>query len=178
MATRLSFKHAGQALGAGLVLVTAIALAGGNGPVNVGASLSGFQEVPAVVTTGNGHFSARIDRANQQIDWTLRYDSLKGNVLFAHIHLGNAGTNGGVIATLCSNTTGAPQICPVSPATISGTIFPADVAGPAGQGIDPGDFDSMVVAIEAGATYINVHTDKFLGGEIRGQVKPGKRNKK
>jgi hypothetical protein len=31
-------------------------------------------------------------------------------------------------------------------------------------------FDSLLTRIRAGTTYINVHTRKFPGGEIRGQV--------
>ena len=47
----------------------------------------------------------------------------------------------------------------------------ADVVGPADQGIDPGEFGELVRAIRAGATYANVHTDKYPGGEIRAQLK-------
>ena len=45
--------------------------------------------------------------------------------------------------------------------------------GPAGQGIDPGEFDELVDAIRAGATYANVHTEKYLGGEVRAQLERG-----
>jgi hypothetical protein len=54
-------------------------------------------------------------------------------------------------------------------ARVTGTIVAADVVGPTAQGIDPGDFDSLVRAIRQGATYSNVHTAKFPSGEIRGQ---------
>ena len=54
--------------------------------------------------------------------------------------------------------------------TITGTIRPPDVVGPAGQGIAAGEFGELVRAIRAGVTYANVHTAPFPAGEIRGQI--------
>ncbi len=73
---------------------------------------------------------------------------------------------------LCTNLGNGPvgtQACPPS-GTVTGTIRPVDVIGPAGQGIAAGEFDELVAAIRAGATYANVHTDLRPGGEIRGQL--------
>ena len=53
---------------------------------------------------------------------------------------------------------------------MTGTITAADIVGPAGQGIEAGSFDEAVRAIRAGAVYANVHTTRWGGGEIRGQV--------
>jgi hypothetical protein len=33
------------------------------------------------------------------------------------------------------------------------------------------EFDELVRAIRAGVTYVNVHSETFPGGEIRGQLK-------
>jgi hypothetical protein len=49
----------------------------------------------------------------------------------------------------------------------------ADVIGPVPQGVNPGEFDKLVQAIEAGKAYVNVHSSRFPNGEIRGQIKPG-----
>lgn len=83
---------------------------------------------------------------------------------------------------LCTNLGNGPtgiQACPASPATISGTIMPADVSpnikateGARAQGINTGEFAELVRAIRAGATYANVHSALFTGGEIRGQIRP------
>jgi hypothetical protein len=47
----------------------------------------------------------------------------------------------------------------------------ADVIGPQDQGIGPGEFRELIRAMRAGATYANVHTVKYPGGEIRGQIR-------
>jgi hypothetical protein len=61
-------------------------------------------------------------------------------------------------------------MCPASPATVTGEIGPEDVVGPTGQGIELGEFDEFVDAVEAGVTYANVHSSRFPGGEIRAQL--------
>jgi hypothetical protein len=137
---------------------------------DVRARLKGFEEVPAVSTVASGRFEAEIDRSEQRIDYKLTYRNLEAGVLFAHIHLGQRTANGGVSAFLCGG--GSKPPCPQS-GTVEGTIVPADVIGPANQGIAPGEFNELVRAIRAGVTYANVHSQKFPNGEIRGQIKGG-----
>lgn len=133
----------------------------------VRAELSGFQEEPAISTTGHGHFTARIDDDARVIDYELTYAGLEGGTpTQAHIHFGGRDHNGGVSAFLCS---GPKPACPPS-GTVTGVITAADVIGPTGQGIEAGSFDELVRAIRSGMTYVNVHTPRWLGGEIRGQI--------
>jgi hypothetical protein len=44
-----------------------------------------------------------------------------------------------------------------------------------GQDIGPGEFDEFMDALEAGVTYVNVHSDKYPGGEIRAQIDADRR---
>jgi hypothetical protein len=151
-----------------VLAATAVPAAADDSKRTIRAQLSGYDEVPAVSTAGWGEFEGRLDASS--LTYTLTYADLRGTTTSgAHIHLGLPGTNGGVIAHLCGGG-GAPPCLPVA-GTITGTIGPAQVVGPAGQGIDPGQFEELVAAIAAGATYVNVHTDLHLLGEIRGQVK-------
>jgi len=144
------------------------------------AQLSGYQEDPLVLsTTGNGTFRARINDQASEITYELRYAALEGtNVAQAHIHLGGRHQSGGIIVFLCTNLGNGPagtQACPAAPATVTGTLRPADVIGPTGQGITAGQFDELVRAIRAGVTYANVHTTpQYPGGEIRGQLNNGR----
>jgi hypothetical protein len=41
---------------------------------------------------------------------------------------------------------------------------------PVGGGIEPGAFAEIAAAIREGVAYANVHTSKWPGGEIRGQL--------
>jgi hypothetical protein len=53
---------------------------------------------------------------------------------------------------------------------VTGRITAADVVGPTGQGIAPGELDELIIAIRSGVAYANVHSSKFPMGEIRGQI--------
>jgi hypothetical protein len=152
--------------------VGTVAVAGDRGGVRT--DLTGYEEVPAISTDGNGTFRARIARDTEEITYELTYGALSGNVRQSHIHFGQMSVNGGISVFLCTNIGNAPagvtvQACPQE-GTITGTIRPGDVVGPAEQGIAAGEFAELVRAIRAGVAYVNVHTDPFPGGEIRGQL--------
>lgn len=168
-----------------LVLLACSAVALGFAAKNLRAFLTGYEEVPAVSTTGDGEFRARISNDDDSIEYELSYKELQGNVLQAHIHLGQPGVNGGISVWLCGNQSTTPPVnpppgtqpCPAPPATIRGTITAAHVIGPTAQGIAPGEFDELLAAIRAGATYVNVHTTLWPGGEIRSQINNDSRGK-
>jgi hypothetical protein len=134
------------------------------------ARLKGFNEVPAVSTVASGRFTAEIDEGAGVISFTLSYSGLEGTISAAHIHLGQKGVNGGVIAFLCGG--GGKPACPQTATTpITGTINASNIgAGAEAQGITTGEFTEAVRAMKAGVVYANVHSSKFPGGEIRGQV--------
>jgi CHRD domain-containing protein len=131
--------------------------------------LIGYDEVPALSSTGHGTFSAEINRTDTQIDFTLTYADLSAFAAAAHIHIAQPGVAGGVMAFLCGG--GGKPACPASPATVTGSIVAADVVGPAAQGIAAGDFAAVLAAMRAGRSYANVHTINFPAGEIRGNMK-------
>jgi len=140
---------------------------------DVKAKLGGFSEVPAISTTGEGRLRLTINSATSTISYQLSYSgfaAVDGTVSAAHLHFGQAGVNGGIIADLCGASKPAcPAAATVTP--ITGTIT---IIGPAAQGIAAGDFAEVVRAIRAGAVYVNVHTTSYPGGAIRGQLKGGR----
>jgi hypothetical protein len=161
----LTSSLAGLALVA--VLVASAALAHGDNSGSGKARLSGYQETPmSLSTSGSGSF--RIKVRSDGLHYTLRYEDLEENALFAHIHLGQRATSGGVIAFLCGGQD--KPTCPLREGTVTGVIDTADVTGPASQGIAAGELTEVIRALRAGAVYANVHTVKYPGGEIRGQV--------
>jgi hypothetical protein len=134
------------------------------------ARLSGFQEVPTVSTTGSGEFRAKLDSSESSLSYELEYSGLQGGpAAAAHVHLGARGTNGGVMFFLCGG--GGKPVCPATAGSVSGTVTAADIIGPAGQGIAPGEFAEVLRAMRSGVAYANVHTPPtWPGGEIRGQI--------
>jgi hypothetical protein len=137
------------------------------------ARLRGFDEVPAISSSGGGRFDATISADGSHVDWELSYFNLEGNVAQAHIHFAQKGVNGGIVVFLCTNLGNSPgaQACPPSPGAVSGSFTFADVGtGANAQGIGPFEMPSLLRAIRAGIAYANVHSDKWPGGEIRGQL--------
>ena len=145
-------------------------------------SLQGFQENPSLSTTGRGRVELRIDDDMQTITFELAYDRLEGVgttpfvtdgvVTQAHIHVSARHVNGGVAVFFCGG--GGKPACPTPSGTVTGMIVPADIIGPAAQGINPGEptaFQELVKAIRGGVAYANVHTTRWPAGEIRGQLK-------
>ena len=152
---------------------TVAALAGGDAWFAV---MHGGEEVPSVSTGALAEFHAVVAGDDSSVSYTLSYSGLEGTVTQAHIHVADVDVNGGISVWLCSNLTSPPtppgvQACPAPPATITGTFSAADVVGPAAQGIDPGQFSELLRAIRNSLTYANVHSTRFPGGEVRGQIK-------
>jgi CHRD domain len=137
-------------------------------------AMTGYLEAPPVSSVASGKFEARIDDAADEIHYTLSYENLEAPVAQSHIHFGQRSVSGGISAWLCEGTIQSPSAstpaCPGQGGTVSGTITPLEVIGPAGQGIAAGEFEELVAAIRAGRAYANVHSTKFPGGEIRAQL--------
>lgn len=115
------------------------------------AKLSGASEVPAVTSNGHGTATVRLNTENRQLSWIVRYAGLSGPVAAAHIH-GPSGpeANAPVMLPFTGNLKSPIQ----GSTTLSAT---------------------QMSALEAGKTYVNIHTAKHPAGEIRGQLEPEKK---
>lgn len=174
MNTRIKLALAVGVAGAMAVGGTAAFAGGGSKPLR--AWLTGYEEAPAVSTAASGRFEASLTPTADGLAYRLSYSGLEGDVTQAHIHFGQRGVAGGISAWFCGNVPSTPagtQACPPAPATVTGTIKAADVVGPTGQGIAPGELGELLRALRAGLTYANVHSTKFPSGEIRAQLKAG-----
>jgi len=141
----------------GLLAITgAIALAGcadmqskmpdwmpGSGAINV--SLTGAEEVPPVSTAGGGSGSFRVAE-DGTISGSVTTKDVPGTM--AHIHQAAAGKNGPVIV----------------PLTKKGDTYSV----PEGRKLTA----AQLQALKAGDLYVNVHSNKNKGGEVRAQLKP------
>jgi len=106
------------------------------------------------------------------ITFSLTFSDLSSPLVVSHLHFAPSKVAGGVMIFLCGG--GGQPACPAATeGTITGTITAANVTGPSGQGIAPGDLDSALEAVRNDLAYANMHTTNFGGGEIRGQVRQG-----
>jgi hypothetical protein len=53
------------------------------------ARLTGSSEIPANLSAGTGEISVKIDASPASASIVLKYSGLSGNVMMAHLHLGN-----------------------------------------------------------------------------------------
>ena len=83
------------------------------------------------------------------------------NITAAHIHLGQSGTEGPPVVTLFS---GEPKNG--SGTLASGIITRSDLMGP----LRGKDISDLLKEINNNNAYVNVHTERYPQGEIRGQV--------
>jgi hypothetical protein len=167
--------------GIGLMVLLGAVLAQAQGR-QLRTDLSGFEEVlagvgGAVFSEGSGEFRGRIHRDETAIDYTLSYAFPDGTtVTQAHLHFGQLHTTGGIVVFLCANPPAGPSAgpippqCPTPAGSVTDVIDATKVLVQAGQGFPSGDLDALIAALRAGAIYVNVHTEVFPAGEIRGQL--------
>jgi hypothetical protein len=107
--------------------------------------LSGLQEVPQRITNGSGMGMLIVNPSTREFHLHVEFSNLTGPAVAAHIHQGAFGTNGPVRINLTT----------VSPIMLDSTFTEVQYA-----------------ALLAGNLYVNIHTQTFPGGEIRGQIVP------
>jgi CHRD domain len=148
--------------------------------VRFSANLSTFNEVPPKGTGATGTFRGVLSPDGSTLTWTFTWTGLTGPPLFAHIHFGPRGVNANVMTFFCggpkgSATNPAKPDCPqTTSGSITGTTTAADIvplnSDGTDQGLNANDFATFLRAIRLGDGYANMHTTRFPGGEIRGQV--------
>ena len=112
------------------------------------ANLDGSQEVPPTGSPATGFATITIDDVTFELSWDITWSGLIGGAETGlHFHNAPAGANGGVVVNI---------------GAISGLISPSIGS----TTIDQALTDEFL----AGNIYINLHTNDFAGGEIRGQV--------
>lgn len=128
---------------------------------NYGAKLTGSNEVPSVMSSGSGIAKFNFSNDGNSASFHVNVAGLS-DVGFAHIHFAKAGANGGVVFTLRMDKVNGP----VSGLYAKGEIMPMKFSGQ----LLGGDLIILREAFRTGNAYVNVHSDKFPGGELRGQV--------
>ena len=112
----------------------------------VNVMLTGQEEVPPVSTSGAGTGLIRV-APDKSVSGKITYSGV--NATMAHIHQGSKGSNGPPIITLKK--------------TSDSTFVVPDGARLT---------DEQHAQYRAGNLYVNVHSDRYPGGELRAQLRP------
>lgn len=115
----------------------------GSGAVSV--KLSGTEEVPPVSASGSGSGTIRVN-TDGTVSGSVTTTGVEGTM--AHIHQGAKGQNGPVIIPLTKN----------------GDTYTVPATAKLNE--------AQMKAFKEGNLYVNVHTAKNKGGEVRGQLTP------
>ena len=137
--------------------------------MKMSTTLSGSEETPPDSSRATGSYQGTVASNNRTISYRLTFSKLSAKATAAHIHAGAKGVAGPVVVWFCGG--GGRKACPANGGTVTGFINPANVL--AGGDVKQGDLGSLIKAIQAGNTYVNVHSTKYPGGEIRGQIQGG-----
>jgi CHRD domain len=116
-------------------------------------SATGAQENPANASPGTASVTVVLNTAMTMITVDVTFQNLLSPATLAHLHLGAPGVNGPIHFNL---TPGLPN-------STSGTIPTATFPISSGQ----------VTDLNNGNYYLNIHSDMFPNGEIRGQLAQG-----
>lgn len=95
--------------------------------------------------SGTGSAAMTLDTDTGDFSWVVSWSGLSGNIFAAHFH------------------------GPATPNQNAGIEVPIDISSNPSLGMATLDAP-QTTALLAGLWYINLHTDNFPGGEIRGQV--------
>lgn len=107
------------------------------------ATLDGASQSPAVETKATGTADIKVDTEAKTITWTIKSADLSGPANAAHFH---------------------------GPAAVGANADPEiDISKMIDTGTSP-ITEAQIADIQAGMVYLNIHTEKFPKGEIRGQV--------
>ena len=121
--------------------------------------LSGQQEVPPVQSTASG--MAWFKTMQDKILFKLNVTDMQG-VTQAHIHTGKQGENGPILVTLYKSDT---------PQAINGKLAYGNITANLLEGPMKGkQISDLTTAMSNESTYVNVHTEKYPKGEVRGQI--------
>lgn len=148
-----------------IVLASVTAVAAGSGPRNFRAHLTG--EGAGTDSQGQGQAIFRFSKDGETLHYKLIVANIE-NVTMAHIHVSADPGGSGPPALWLYPSAPPPQLIPGRSDGVlaQGQATAADLVGP----LTGATLDDLRMAIQEGRTYVNVHTQQYPAGEIRGQI--------
>lgn len=130
--------------------------------VQMVATLGGGEENPAVLTGAVGTAEVTVDTSARELNVSLRLFNLPAATSAGHIHVAPRGVNGPVVIDFPIPTGVTGDL------TLNFRVGPNQMRPRPEIGVNT--FDDAIQAITGGGAYVNIHTTKNAGGEIRGQL--------
>jgi glucose/arabinose dehydrogenase len=140
-----------------------------------GAHATGGQHVPTRATPASSNIVLELSKDKDELSFRISAANLR-NVVAVHLHLGDPGQNGPMVATLFGDSPGGGK---ADGLVKEGTLKAKHLKGPmAGHALD-----DLVGALLGGDIYVDIHTNNGIGaidtspgdfasGELRGQLWP------
>jgi hypothetical protein len=130
------------------MLSCCLVIAGAASAQDFVADIDGSQEVPSTNSPGAGQGCFSFDPATSMLSYDISFGGLIGVETAAHFH------------------------GPALPGQNAGVQFPLPLGSPKIGSVGP--LNALQVGfLTGGLMYVNIHTNVFPGGEIRGQVLTG-----
>lgn len=129
------------------------------------AELSGSNQVPPRQTSASGTVTATYDAATKRLSWKGSYSGLSGPPTAAHIHgPAAAGTNARLVFWISDNVGQCSQGECRSNIDAEARLLTNPFEGSATL------TEAQAAELMAGLYYVNIHTNAYPGGELRGQL--------
>lgn len=138
------------------------------------AKLRGENEVPPVQTNAFGVAEFKTNWDKTELFFFLEVKNIE-NFVQAHIHFGGPDENGPVLAFLFGadlDTLAEQNGISTRRGVVKGVIRNKDIVD---NKVGVCDVEDLLEQMRKGNTYVNVHTEQNLAGEIRGQIKQVRR---
>jgi hypothetical protein len=142
--------------------------------INFEVDLLGSNEIPGNASPGVGTAEIRVDTVDKTMSLDISFSGLLGNTTASHIHCCNVQTINSMVATQTPTFLGFPL------GVTSGTYthefdmtlassYNAAFITMHGGTVDTA-FADLLAGMQEGKSYLNIHTNLFPGGEIRGAL--------
>src|SRR3954451_22824808 len=149
-------------------------------PITLAATLSGAAEIPPNNSPGTGQATVVLDPTANTLHIQVSFSGLTSGTTASHIHCCVPAAPPALPGNLLvATTTPRFEDFPVGVTlgtydktldlTLASSYNPAFITAEGGV---PQAEAALIAAIESGASYLNIHTTNFPGGEIRGTLVP------
>jgi hypothetical protein len=154
------------------LLACVVAMPAMGATITYTTSLSGANEAPPNASPGTGTATVIVDTVANQMTVGVNFTGLLGTVTVAHIHCCVAAPGNAGVATTVPTFPGFPAGVTTGTynqtfdMTLAGSYNPTFVTN--NGGTPASAWATLLAGFDAGTTYLNIHTNQFPAGEIRG----------